>query len=78
MALRKSVNVRLEYTLPDANALFLTDEMEQLNAKTNSYILVIKNVFTIEEANIGRSYYCYFNIEAINKVFAKIDEGGDL
>lgn len=68
------VNVRLDYTLPDVNVLFLTDELDQLKAKTNSYLLVIKNVFTIEEANIEGAIIVILNIEAINKIFAKIDE----
>ena len=68
------VEVRLDYSLPEVNVFFFPEDMERIIVKNDVYLLVIRNTFTVEQANIEGAIIVILSMEAINELIDKIDE----
>jgi len=67
------VEVRLEYSIPEVNVLYLPDDIKQVIVKNDVYLLVIRNSFTVDETNIDGAIIVVLSMEAISELVTKID-----
>ncbi len=68
------VEVRLDYSLPEVNVFFFPEDMERIIVKNDVYLLVIRNMFTVEQTDIEGAIVVILSMEAINELIEKIDE----
>lgn len=68
------VEVKLDYSLPEVNVLYFPEEVQRLVSGTQTYLLVIRNVFTVDGANVEGAIIVVLSMEAIHDLLKKIDE----
>ena len=71
------VNVKLNYSIPEVNVVFFPEEAKRLfeeNKTKNTHLLIIRNVFTVEEANVEGAIIVVLSMEAMNVLMEKIDQ----
>lgn len=67
------VEVKLDYSLPEVNVIYFPEEVQRLVKGNQTYILVIRNVFTVDEANVEGAIIVVLSMEAIADLLHKID-----
>jgi chemotaxis protein CheC len=68
------LEVKLEYSLPEVNILHVEKEFANIVSKHQSYLLVIRNVFAVDETDVEGAIIIVLSMEAIHDLIDKIDE----
>ncbi|OEF96524.1 hypothetical protein [Desulfuribacillus alkaliarsenatis] len=68
------VEVRLDYTVPEIDVLNLPNDAKVFVSAENVYLLIIRNSFTIDGANIEGAIIVMLSMESINELVEKINE----